>query len=155
MEDPTGNRRYWCALATKINLDALRRDREQLWAEAVHCYRAGEKLWLEGELYAKAESAQRKRATRHPWQIDIEKLVRGVNKISQEDVWQALIITDRTKRTPQNHAAIVSIMAGLGFVSQRVQMRGGVYESYWMREDSEPDLLDNVQQQKDHEDIPW
>ena len=41
LSDPTGNRRHWSALVTDVDLAALRRDRDQLWAEAVHRYKAG------------------------------------------------------------------------------------------------------------------
>lgn len=45
-KDSTGNRRYWIALVGNIKLEELERDREQLWAEAVHRYRLKERIWL-------------------------------------------------------------------------------------------------------------
>lgn len=39
LTDPTGNRRYWPVKCGVIDLQSLKEDREQLWAEAVHLYK--------------------------------------------------------------------------------------------------------------------
>ena len=50
LTDPTGNRRYWPVwCGGLIDTEGLLRDRDQLWAEAVAMFRAGEKCYLNTE----------------------------------------------------------------------------------------------------------
>jgi predicted P-loop ATPase len=46
--DVTGNRRFWpVRVLEPANIDGLHRDRDQLWAEAVHYFEKGEQYWVE------------------------------------------------------------------------------------------------------------
>ena len=47
LKDFTGNRRFWVVKVRRADILGLRENREQLWAEAVHRYKAGENWWLE------------------------------------------------------------------------------------------------------------
>lgn len=48
LKDPTGSRRFWVMKVVEgVDVEGLEANRDQLWAEAVHRYRAGERWWLD------------------------------------------------------------------------------------------------------------
>lgn len=49
IKDDTGGRRFWPVVCGIIKLDLLKRDRDQLFAEAVHRFQAGEQYWPDRE----------------------------------------------------------------------------------------------------------
>jgi predicted P-loop ATPase len=71
--DETGNRRWWpIRVAGRIDVAALARDRDQLWAEAVAIFDAGEKWWLESaELNAAAAAEADERYQPGVWDDEI------------------------------------------------------------------------------------
>jgi len=81
LQDETGGRRFWPVVCGQINLETLRRDRDQLWAEAVVRYRQGEHWWLETEeLNKAAEHAQDERYLTDPWEPKIEEWLDGTSR---------------------------------------------------------------------------
>lgn len=74
LRDETGNRRFWPVRCGDIDLAALERDRDQLWAEAVVRFNAGSAWWIEDkELVALAGVAQEARYQGDAWDARIER----------------------------------------------------------------------------------
>src|ERR1700756_225503 len=82
LHDPTGARRFWTAICGEsIDIDALRRDRDQLWAEAASRARAGEKHWLDTkELTDTAAEEAAAHYVADPWEQPIRQWLAKHNR---------------------------------------------------------------------------
>ena len=67
LQSQTGNRRFWPTKTGGIDIDALRLDRDQLWAEAAEIEAKGDPLILPKDLWSKASEAQDERRHHDPW----------------------------------------------------------------------------------------
>ena len=80
LQSQTGNRRIWplkTGVTGPIDIEGLRRDRDQLWAEAAEVEARGEPLVLPKELLNEAKTVQDERRQSDPWD-DILADVKGV-----------------------------------------------------------------------------
>lgn len=75
LKDETGGRRFWPVRVTgKIDTERIARDRDQLWAEAVHKYHAGAKWWLDdAKIVELAVEEQSARYAEDVWQEQVEQ----------------------------------------------------------------------------------
>ena len=92
LRDTTGNRRFWPVRCQRFNITALRRDRDQLWAEAAAREASGVSIRLNQELWKKAAQEQEQRLTRDPWFDALHEAGLGdmKGKISMEAIWTIL-----------------------------------------------------------------
>ena len=123
LKDPTGARRIWpVACHGVIDRDALERDRDQLWAEAVTRYKAGAKWWLETpELEALATAVQALRFKDDVWKGPISKWLG-----KRQDASVAEVLEHALKIAPhdQTHSAeirVATILTQLGFTKYRAR----------------------------------
>lgn len=88
LRDITGNRRHWPAPVRSINIDALRRDLDQLWGEAAAREKAGESIRLDKSLWGAAAAVQEARRVENAY-VDrmAEALGERTGKISSESVY--------------------------------------------------------------------
>jgi putative DNA primase/helicase len=98
LKDATGGRRFWCAKTTKFRLNDLRRDRDQLWAEAYAAYSLGEALYLDDDKvrhYAEAEQLGRFIVDEIQTQVaEILADDEFPNQFTFEDLWGRLALNE-------------------------------------------------------------
>jgi predicted P-loop ATPase len=108
LKDETGNRRFLPIRCGTIDLQAIERDRNQLWAEAVAQFKAGEPWWLtEAEEVSQAKEEQASRYQEDPWQEVIGRYVEARTDVSIGEILSDALFIDKGKWTQgdQNRVA--------------------------------------------------
>jgi predicted P-loop ATPase len=108
LRDETGGRRFWPVACSKIDINSLSRDRDQLLAEAVFRYRAGSVWWLDSkELNQDAAQQQSARYDPDPWQEIIQPWLKGREDVSVTQVLTMCIgkRNDQLMQADQNRVA--------------------------------------------------
>lgn len=80
LRDATGGRRFWPVTCGAIDTEALARDREQLFAEAVAAYRTGEAWHLSPEMEQLAAVEQQAAREEDPWEGPIMEFLDGATE---------------------------------------------------------------------------
>ncbi len=116
LRDETGNRRFWpVKVGDLCDTDGLLRDRDQLWAEALHAFNAGEPWWLTGDAVRTAQDEQVARVSQDAWDGDVMQYLAGKSEASPTDIAKEALKIDvgRIDRVTVNR--ITAILAQNGF----------------------------------------
>lgn len=119
LKDETGGRRFWPVKCGTIDLDALKRDRNQLLAEAFHCFGQGWNWWPDRhfeQTYIKPE--QTKRQEFDEWQNIIKDNFSAIikkEKTTVKEIYQVVLAMGVNKLPSAVEASRISkILKGLG-----------------------------------------
>ncbi len=133
LKDETGARRFWPVKCGVIDIDSLRQDRDQLWAEAVERFRTGEKWYLVSRYEIKlAEEQQAQRFVNDAWEETIGAALKNRNEVSIEEVLRDCLGKPKDTWTNGDKIRVGKCLKSLGWKSCR-GMIGGVRATRYQR----------------------
>ena len=113
--DVTGNRRFWIVVCGRIDLEALRRVRGQLWAEAAQRYRQREPWHLTGAVADVAAGEAQARVSHDPWTGDVVVALFGrTEPVTPGEVLNKMQL-GAEQRNGRSSARVAQILRDLGW----------------------------------------
>jgi predicted P-loop ATPase len=125
LTDPTGNRRFWPVKVQRFDLEALRRDRDQFWAEAAAREAEGVSLHLPEELWPVAAVVQAARVEDHPFVAQFEAMLGDLDncRFICAEAWDLLGLQPG-HMTQANQVNIGNSLRSLGWERKRLRVYG-------------------------------
>lgn len=123
LRDTTGNRRFWPVRIRGSDLKALAEHRDQLWAEAVVRYHAGEPWWPSTpEDVHMCRAAQLERTERDPWEDILTEWLLSNQRfsfVSTPELFSKALDIPKVKQNAGNARKLASAMKAIGWVRDR------------------------------------
>lgn len=130
--DKDGNRRFWPVECVKIDIEWLKKNKDQLFAEAKHRFKNNEKLYLENEVYEMAKKFQKMRlGGDEVLEIEIERYLAGKDETTLNDVLINCLKHNLKDTNLTSQQMIVGrILIRLGFEKRRRNAADGSKHKY-------------------------
>jgi predicted P-loop ATPase/phage/plasmid primase-like uncharacterized protein len=119
LKDDTGNRRYWPVRAVQIDLEGLKQARDQIWAEAVHRFRAGEEWWPTAPERAMFEEEQDARYVGDEYIRLIKEYLIGKSQTTMADILGNALKLDVAKWSRPEQQRVGRCMSEIGWKRKR------------------------------------
>ena len=122
LKDQSGNRRFWVvACGDSLNVEGIRKNRDQLWAEARVLFEQGEPWHLSHEEEALMREQHADRMEDEPWEEAIAAWVerQGDSPIAIEKLLENALGMKATSRNPNVTQRVHHILERLGYRRER------------------------------------
>jgi hypothetical protein len=132
LRDETGNRRFWpvqVGAVGPLDVEALKRDRDQLWAEAVAQVAAGARWYLDAKLDPEAfkEATDKQAAAQHqdPWDLLVAQYVAGKEAVLVESILVDVLRLEAGRWGRSEQMRVSAILRRMGWSRHRLWTPGG------------------------------
>ena len=123
------DRRFWPMKTTNIDIEALKRDRDQLWAEAAQREREGASIVLQHELWEAARVEQEAREDHDPWDDKLAEasgtVEQGEERVSSADLLETVLGIHISKQRDVDFKRLGRCMRRLGWGGPKKTMIAG------------------------------
>ncbi|MFM0250639.1 VapE domain-containing protein [Paraburkholderia sediminicola] len=120
LKDESGNRRYWpIRVGGPVDIEALRRDRDQLWAEAVHMYRKRVIWHVTEEERPLFEIEQTERYEGDVYEDKIARAIEYSSRTTMEEILADVLKLDTSKWTLPEQRRVGKALKSLGWMRKR------------------------------------
>ena len=127
LRDETGGRRFWPVRTGTIDVDGLARDRDQLFAEAVHLYRLGARWWPTREFeLAHIKPEQDARFEADAWEESIGEYLKGAGTVLVGQVGREALGFEMSRIGRADQNRIIAILERLGWSRLPKDWRGNI-----------------------------
>lgn len=117
------NRRYWPVLCGTVARDRLRKDRDQLWGEALTLYRQQEPWWTDGTLDY-VQEAQESRMTTDPWDDRVTEFLFGKEQTTMREILEDALLLKAAQQDRTAEIRVGHILKRLGWRRIRARVFG-------------------------------
>lgn len=137
LRDATGGRRYWPVRVGTIDAAALQRDRDHLFAEAVHLYRHGTRWWPDAAFEAEhIKPEQEARFEADAWEETIANWLAGETRTTVSRVARGALGFDDARIGTADQRRIADAMERLRWTRLKKDWRG---DRWWIAPGTAPD----------------
>lgn len=134
LEDLTGNRRFWPVRCSNDEFDLVRlkRNREQIWAEAVQAYYDGEQVYPDREFEKLCIKEQDSRRVIHAWEDPIKQYLKDKKDVTLREVCDNALYVDYGNLRDEQSKKLGALVRAQGF-KQRTIYRDSEHVSGFTR----------------------
>jgi predicted P-loop ATPase len=125
LSDETGARRFWPVVVGVIDSALAAEQRDQLWAEAVHRYRAGEPWWLESDAELALAGVHREHLVRDAWEERILTWASILDGFTTADVLSKAIQKEPGHWTRADEMRVSSVLRANGYTRKTDPLQRG------------------------------
>jgi predicted P-loop ATPase len=116
LRDETGGRRFWPIRAGKTDLDALARDRDELFAEAVRVFRDDKPWWPDRRFKADHMSAEQEARYEHDaWEEAIDSWLTSRTRVTVLEAAKEALHMETPRIGTADQRRIAPILERLGW----------------------------------------